>query len=137
MGASSDAAAAINSQLLNITRGLYSMPPAHGAAIVDLIYHNPKLYSLWLDELATMRERIQQLREQLVGALNSSQSQRDFSFIRTERGMFSFLGLSTEQVQRLKQEFSIYMTDNSRINVAGLNEEKLLVVSEAIAQVLK
>ncbi|HEY7886123.1 MAG TPA: amino acid aminotransferase [Cellvibrionaceae bacterium] len=132
VGSSSHAAAAINSQLLNITRGLYSMPPAHGAAIVDIIYHSPELYSLWQSELANMRERIQQLREQLVGALNTCQAQRDFSFIRSERGMFSFLGLSTAEVRRLKQEFSIYMTENSRINVAGLNDEKLGLLSEAI-----
>jgi aspartate aminotransferase len=127
---------AVHSQLLNVTRGLYSMPPSHGAAIIDLILHSPELTAQWREELTRMRERIQHLREQLVQALNSRQAGRDFGFIAHERGMFSFLGLNVDQVQRLRRDYSIYMTDNSRINVAGLSAAKLDYVGEAIATVL-
>lgn len=124
------------SQLLNVTRGLYSMPPAHGSALVDIILHSNELTQLWQDELTQMRQRIANLRIQLVATLNQQQQQRDFGFIAQERGMFSFLGLSKEQVHRLRQEYSIYMTDNSRISVAGLSAEKMDYVSRAIASVL-
>lgn len=125
-----------NSQLLNVTRGLYSMPPAHGAALIDIILHSNELTKVWSDELTLMRERIAGLRVQLVQSLNQLQSQRDFSFIANERGMFSFLGLSVEQVHKLKNEYSIYMTDTSRISVAGLTAERMDYVSKAIASVL-
>ncbi len=124
------------SQLLSVTRALYSMPPAHGSAIIDIILHSEELTSLWRNELTQMRERIANLRTQLVSSLNQLQTARDFSFIACERGMFSFLGLSKEQVQVLRREFSIYMTDNSRINVAGLSEARMDYVSRAIVSVL-
>lgn len=130
-------ASAAMSQLLSVTRGLYSMPPAHGSAIVDIILHNSELTRQWQEELGQMRQRIQNLRTGLVTSLNQRQDERDFSFIAHERGMFSFLGLNVEQVHRLKNEFSIYMTDTSRISVAGLTVEKMGYVSEAIAQVLR
>lgn len=125
------------SQLLSITRGLYSMPPAHGSAIVDIILHNTALTQQWHEELAQMRHRIQNLRGTLVASLNQLQDIQDFSFIANERGMFSFLGLSVEQVQRLKNEYNIYMTDSSRISVAGLTIQKMDYVSQAVASVLR
>ncbi len=125
-----------NSQLLSVTRALYSMPPAHGAALIDIILHSNELTKVWSDELTLMRERIAGLRVQLVQSLNQLQSQRDFSFIANERGMFSFLGLSVEQVHKLKNDYSIYMTDTSRISVAGLTAEKMDYVSKAIVSVL-
>ena len=124
------------SQLLNVTRGLYSMPPAHGSAIVDIILHSSELSTQWRGELTQMRERISGLRVQLVTALNAQQDKRDFGFIARERGMFSFLGLTKEQVQLLRREFGIYMTDNSRISVAGLSAAKMDYVSRAIVSVL-
>lgn len=124
------------SQLLNVARGIYSMPPAHGATIVDIILHSAELTHLWQTELTQMRERIAGLRVQLVQSLNGLQQGRDFSFIAKERGMFSFLGLTVEQVHRLKNEYSIYMTDTSRISVAGLTGEKMDYVAKAIAVVL-
>jgi len=124
------------SQLLSVTRSIYSMPPAHGSAIVDIILHSPELTQQWQEELGQMRRRIQGLREQLVKTLSSLQSERDFSFIAQERGMFSFLGVNLEQVQRLKNEFSIYMTDSSRISVAGLSVESMDYVGQAITKVL-
>jgi len=125
-----------NSQLLSVTRSLYSMPPAHGAALIDIILHSDELTKVWSDELTLMRERIAGLRVQLVQSLNHLQQQRDFAFIAQERGMFSFLGLSVEQVHKLKSEYSIYMTDTSRISVAGLSKEKMEYVAKAIVSVL-
>jgi len=84
-----------------------------------------------------MRGRIQTLREALVGSLAATVPGRDFGFIARERGMFSFLGLTEAQVGQLKDRYSIYMTDNSRINVAGLNLDKVDYVSRAIAEVLR
>jgi aspartate aminotransferase len=124
------------SQLLNVARGIYSMPPAHGSTIVDIILHSNELTGLWQSELTQMRERIAGLRVQLVESLNGLQQARDFSFIARERGMFSFLGLTVEQVRRLKNEYSIYMTDTSRISVAGLTTEKMDYVAKAIIAVL-
>lgn len=116
------------SNLLSVARSIYSMPPAHGAALVDIILHSTELTSkVWSDELTLMRERIAGLRVNLVQTLNQLQTQRDFSFIANERGMFSFLGLSVEQVHRLKNDYSIYMTDTSRISVAGLTVEKWIM----------
>jgi aspartate aminotransferase len=133
---SATAAAANLSQILSITRGLYSMPPAHGSSLVDIIYHSEHLHALWLQELTGMRERISGLREQLVSALNSAQQQIDFGFIARQRGMFSFLGLTALQVARLQSDFSVYMTDNSRINIAGVSHANLDYLSHAIGQVL-
>jgi aspartate aminotransferase len=127
---------ACHTQLLSITRGLYSMPPAHGSAIVDIILHSPDLTRQWRDELAHMRDRIQGLRQALVAALAEHLPNRDFSFIARERGMFSFLGLSEDQVARLRNGYSIYMTANSRINVAGLTDDTLDYVGGAIARVV-
>lgn len=124
------------SQLLNVARGIYSMPPAHGSTIVDIILHSDELTALWETELTQMRQRIAGLRTQLVESLNGLQHARDFSFIAKERGMFSFLGLSVEQVRKLKSDYSIYMTDTSRISVAGLTIEKMDYVAKAIVAVL-
>nr|WP_324258256.1 amino acid aminotransferase [Cellvibrio fontiphilus] len=124
------------SQILNVARAIYSMPPAHGATIVDIILHSDELTQLWHSELTQMRERIAGLRVQFVQSLNTLQQTRDFSFIAQERGMFSFLGLNVEQVHKLKNDYSIYMTDNSRISVAGLTTEKMDYVAKAVVAVL-
>jgi len=124
------------SQLLSVTRGLYSMPPAHGAYLIDVILHSAELTELWSTELTSMRQRIAGLRSDLVSELNRRQQKIDFSFIAQERGMFSFLGLSKDQVHKLRDDYSIYMTDTSRISVAGLTAEKLGYVSDAIVSVL-
>ena len=124
------------SQLLNVARGIYSMPPAHGSTIVDIILHSDELTQMWQSELTQMRQRIAGLRSHLVESLNGLQQARDFSFIAQERGMFSFLGLTVEQVRKLKSDYSIYMTDTSRISVAGLSTEKMDYVAKAIVAVL-
>lgn len=128
-----DAAA---SNLANVARGIYSMPPDHGAAIVDRVLHDAELRALWTRELGEMRGRLNSLRQLLVHELGERTSARDFSFIAEERGMFSFLGISREQVVRLREEFHVYMVESSRVNIAGINERNVGYVADAIAAVL-
>jgi aspartate aminotransferase len=130
------AADAVSSHLQRITRGLYSMPPDHGAAIVDRILGAPELRSLWVREVAQMRERINRLRQLLVERLAATCPGRDFSHIASQRGMFSFLGVTPAEVARLREEFHVYMTDNSRVNVAGVSERNLDYLADAIARVV-
>jgi len=120
----------------NVARGIYSMPPDHGAAIVAEILHDDELRALWLEELREMRDRLNDLRRLLVDKLTERDSPRNFSFIARERGMFSFLGISKEQVVRLREEFHIYMVESSRINIAGVNQSNADAVADAIVAVL-
>ncbi len=120
----------------NVARGIYSMPPDHGAAIVAEILHDDELRALWLEELREMRNRLNDLRRLLVDKLAERNAPRDFSFIARERGMFSFLGISKEQVVRLREEFHVYMVESSRINVAGVNQSNADTVADAIVAVL-
>lgn len=125
----------VATNVANVARGLYSMPPDHGAAIVGRILRDPELRKLWVSEVAAMRERLNGLRRLLVEKLEG-RSSRDFSFIAGERGMFSFLGISKEQVRRLREEFHVYMVESSRINIAGINSGNVDYVADSIAQVL-
>ena len=123
------------SQALVAARGIYSMPPAHGALLAGRVLSDAALAQSWRAELATMCERINGLRRELRHKLAAS-SGRDFDFIERENGMFSFLGLSTEQVLRLRGEFSVYMLDSSRINVAGVNRRNIDYLAQSVAAVL-
>ena len=125
------------SQLFNRIRSHYSMPPSHGAAIVETILADPELTTAWEVELAEMRLRIQGLRQKLVEQIKASPIERDFSFIQQQFGMFSFLGITTEQVQRHRDEYSIYMIDSSRMNIAGLNENSMDYFVKALTAVLQ
>lgn len=120
-------------QMQNVARGIYSMPPAHGGALVATILSDGALRRQWESEVAEMRGRIKQLREDLAAALAPY---GDFSFIPRQKGMFSFLGLSEAQVNRLKSEFSVYMVGSSRINLAGINQSNLRYLAESIGKVL-
>lgn len=133
---SSEQADATFSNIANVVRGNYSMPPAHGSAIVETILGDSKLAQDWQSELAEMRERIQSLRALLVKKLKDRNCSIDFSFIARECGMFSFLGLSKDQVRTLIDQYSIYMVDSSRINVAGLSSHNLDYVADAIVEVV-
>jgi aspartate aminotransferase len=130
-----DNAEAVFSQAAVAARRVYSMPPAHGAILAGRILSDPALDALWRDELAAMCQRINGLRADLVSHLQTV-SDRDFSFIQREKGMFSFLGLSAEQAQRLRAEHSVYMLDSSRINVAGINAGNIDTLASAVAAVL-
>ncbi|MDF0752230.1 aspartate/tyrosine/aromatic aminotransferase [Marinobacter sp. 71-i] len=125
---------AATSQLLSIIRSHYSMPPAHGAAIVETILGDDGLQAQWQEELSGMCKRILHLRHGFADALAPV---GDFSFIARQRGMFSFLGISPEQVSQLREEHGIYMLESSRVNVAGLNDRVMPRVADAIRDVLK
>ncbi len=131
------AADAVGSQLVKLGRGMWSMPPDHGAEIVRRILGDPTLRHLWEEEVGAMRRRIQHLRHDFVAQLKAHCPQRDFGFIERQKGMFSFLGVSTAQVQALRSAHHIYMTDDSRINIAGLRHTNLEYVATAVARVLK
>ncbi len=118
-------------------RANYSMPPDHGAAIVELVMNTPELHGDWDLELREMRDRINSLRSILVSRLTEAGVDQDFSFIEKEKGMFSFLGVSKEQIQTLINDFSIYIVNSSRINVASINEENIDYLVSGIASVLK
>ncbi|HUI60143.1 MAG TPA: amino acid aminotransferase [Steroidobacteraceae bacterium] len=125
------------SHLVRIARSIYSMPPDHGAAIVHEILGDQALRESWLQELASMRARMTGLRQQLVQRLGSACPQRDFGFIARQYGMFSFLGVDTAQVRQLRERHHIYMTDDSRINIAGLSAANLDYFASSVAQVLR
>lgn len=127
---------AIASQLAAIARANYSMPPDHGAAIVQTILQDAALKQDWDAELTIMRDRINTLRSKLVGGLKAAGISQDFGFIEQEKGMFSFLGLTVEQVRKLVRDYSIYMVDSSRINVAGINGKNFAYLIESLKQVL-
>lgn len=130
------AAAAAVSHVNNIVRGMYSMPPSHGGAIVAEILGDDGLRQEWRVELDGMRERVNGLRRLLNEKLRERAVARDFSFIERERGMFSFLGLSETQVARLIADYGLYMVNSSRINVAGISRANADYVADALAAVL-
>jgi aspartate aminotransferase len=131
-----NAADAVLTQLVRIARSIYSMPPDHGAAIAYEILDNSALRELWTDELASMRKRIQGLRRDVVQHLRQTCPQRDFGFIESQHGMFSYLGINVEQVRELQSRHHVYMTDDSRMNIAGLRRENLEYFAQAVAKVL-
>ncbi len=128
---------AILSHLVRIARSIYSMPPDHGAAIALEILENPPLHGQWLEEVGAMRKRITGLRHELVTRLAKHCPQRDFGFIGTQRGMFSFFGIDPAQVQALRDQHHIYMMDDSRMNIAGLRADNLEYFAQAVAQLLR
>ncbi len=133
---SSAVARACNTQLASITRAMYSMPPAHGAALVALILGDDQLRALWVSELQGMCERINSLRSVFASKLQAACGGRDFSFIERQRGMFSFLGLTVEQVEALRHQHSVYMVGSSRVSISGLNQCNLDYVANAVGAVL-
>lgn len=134
----SDAAAAVAiTQIAGAARAMYSMPPDHGAASVQLILSNDALRTEWDAELTEMRDRINGLRAQFVKQIQSIGIEQDFSFIEREKGMFSFLGVNVDQVQTLVNDYSIYLVNSSRINVAGINDSNIEYLSNSLAAVLK
>jgi len=129
-------AEAAQSQVVSTAREMYSVPPAHGAALVGMILDDAALKAQWDTELTEMRDRINGLRAELVSKLKEKGVQRDFGFIQNEKGMFSFLGLDQQQVKRLINEFSIYLVGSSRINVAGINKSNIDYLADSIKAVL-
>lgn len=127
----------IRSQLANIARNLWSTPPDHGAAVVATILADPELKARWADEVEAMRLRIAQLRSGLVEALEPHGLRERFAHIGVQRGMFSYTGLSPEQVKQLREQHSVYMVSSGRANVAGIDATRLALLAQAIADVSK
>ncbi|MGU3349366.1 amino acid aminotransferase [Pseudomonas monsensis] len=127
----------IRSQLANIARNLWSTPPDHGAAVVATILADPELKARWADEVEAMRLRIAQLRSGLVEALEPHGLRERFAHIGVQRGMFSYTGLSPEQVKQLREQHSVYMVSSGRANVAGIDATRLALLADAIANVCK
>lgn len=125
------------SNLLAVVRSIYSMPPAHGAIIVSHILDSQELTALWHQELATMRNRINDYRQLIIDKLAAEGVKQDFSFITKQHGMFSFLGINKDQIDRLRTEYSIYMVGSSRVSIAGLNHSNIDYFAKAVAAVLK
>lgn len=124
------------SVLLSVIRVIYSMPPAHGAALVETILTSDELRNEWYQELAEMRNRINGNRQLIVDKLIENGVTRDFSFITRQSGMFSFLGVTPAQVQQLQDEYSIYMVDSSRMSIAGIANANADYLAQSIAKVI-
>lgn len=131
-----DEAARTLSQLKRIIRTNYSNPPIYGAKIVATVLANPELRQMWENELTSMRVRIHEMRHKLADELTARKYGQDFSFITRQNGMFSYSGLTPEQVERLKNEFSVYIVSTGRVCVAALNSHNLDYVVNAISSVL-
>ena len=134
VAATAEQARAVQSQIKRIIRTIYSSPSAHGASLVAGVLTSPELRALWEEELAQMRERIHALRAGLVAKL-AELGRPEFGFISQQAGMFSYSGLSREQVDRLRDEYGIYAVGTGRICVAALNQGNLEYVARAVAAV--
>ncbi len=131
-----EAAQRVQSQIDKAIRSNYSNPPGHGAEVVSMILRDAGLRKQWEGEVATMRNRINGMRTELVKKLEEHRVPGDYSFIQRQRGMFSFSGLTKPQVERLRDEFAIYVVGSGRINVAGLTPDNINRVAECIGAVV-
>ncbi len=136
LSASADEGERALSQLKVTIRSNYSNPPSHGGAIVSTVLSDPELASLWVSEVDGMRARIAKMRTLFVETLKQKGVKQDFSFIASQKGMFSFAGITPEQVDQLKDKHSIYAVRSGRINVAGMREATMARLCSAIADVL-
>lgn len=134
---SKDESNRVLSQVKRVIRTNYSNPPTHGGTIVSMVLNDPKLFALWDKELGQMRDRIRLMRTQLVDKLKEYGVQQDFNFVKAQRGMFSYSGMTSAQVDRLREEHGIYAVSSGRICVAALNSGNIDAVAKAIAAVLK
>lgn len=126
----------VASQANSFVRTMYSVPPDHGAAVVSIILNDVELRAQWVDELAAMRDRLSGMGALLHDALKEKVPEVDFSHLVRTNGMFCFLGVTPEQVDKLKKDFGIYMVDSSRINVAGITLDNVDYLATSIAAVL-
>lgn len=136
VAASAESTEAALSQLKRVVRSNYSNPPRHGAAIVATILGDAELTAMWKQELEAMRLRITALREQFVAGMTQQPAAPDFQFLLQQKGMFSFSGLSPMQVDELKAKYGIYIVGSGRINVAGMNEDRMDWLCAAVADVI-
>lgn len=136
VAASNEVAKTAFSQVKYSIRANYSNPPSHGAAVVATILGNDALRIIWVQELSDMRQRIQRMRQLFVNTLAEKGANQDFSFIIKQNGMFSFSGLTKDQVVRLREEFGVYAVNSGRVNVAGMTPDNMSALCEAIVAVL-
>jgi aspartate/tyrosine/aromatic aminotransferase len=136
IAASPENAKTAMSHIKTVIRTNYSNPPAHGGAIVSTILNDDELRAQWEQEVGAMRNRINTMRHLFVETLNEKGVDKDFSYIARQRGMFSFSGLNPKQVERLRDEFAIYIVGSGRINVAGMTESNMDYLCDAIASVM-
>ena len=127
----------VQGQLKFTVRRIYSSPPSHGNKVVDIVMNDEALFEQWVGEVYEMRDRIREMRQKLQDTLTAKLPERDFSYFTKQRGMFSFTGLTAEQVVRLRDEFAVYMVENGRMCIAGLNNKNVEYVANAMAEVLK
>lgn len=132
-----DEAKRVFGQLTFTVRRIYSSPPSHGGRVVDIVMNDEALHEQWVGEVYGMRDRIKAMRMKLKSVLEAKVPGRNFDYLTEQNGMFSFTGLTPEQVERLQSEFGIYMVSNSRMCVAGLNINNVDYVANAMAEVLK
>jgi len=130
-----DIAGRVLGQLKATVRRNYSSPPGFGAQVVSQVLNDPELNALWQEEVEAMRTRISAMRVALVTALQAAQPEGDFSYLLTQRGMFSYTGFSTRQVDILREEYGIYLIASGRVCVAGLNHGNIARVAHAFAAV--
>jgi aspartate aminotransferase/aromatic-amino-acid transaminase len=127
---------AARSRAASLIRSSYSMPPAHGAAVVGTILNDPKLLSMWTDELDAMRSRLNRLRQAFAASMVEETGDESFQRLANEKGMFSLLPLAPEAIMALRQEHGIYMPSSGRANIAGLPEERVRDVARVMARAL-
>ena len=125
------------SQAMSTARSIYSMPPAHGALLVSMVLGDPQLRSQWQAELEEVRLRVKAMRGLLCDSLQDNDAGMDFSHINRQKGMFSFLGITTPQLERLRNEFGIYIVSSTRINLAGVNSNNIEYLKQSLLTVLR
>ncbi|GAA0309612.1 aromatic amino acid transaminase [Psychrobacter aestuarii] len=124
-------------QLTFTVRRIYSSPPSHGGHVVDIVMNDDALHEQWVGEVYAMRDRIKAMRSKLQAVLEEKVPNQNFDYLTRQNGMFSFTGLTPEQVERLRAEYGIYMVSNSRMCVAGLNSDNIDYIANAMAAVLQ
>lgn len=124
------------SQIQNVARGIYSMPPSYGGALVNIVLSDPTLKQEWIDEVDAMRNRMCSLRSMLVTALQQKGASKDFSFVNEQKGMFSYLCISPEQVKQMRADHSVYFVESSRVNIAGINQNNVEALADALIAAL-
>jgi aspartate aminotransferase len=133
---SAEQAKIVSAQSMSTARQIYSMPPAHGALIVSLILCDDQLRANWQTELEEVRLRIKSMRTLLTDGINNNAEGMDFSHIKQQQGMFSFLGITSDQLNRLREEFAIYIVGSTRVNLAGINSTNIDYLTKSIKTVL-
>lgn len=125
----------IKTRILEAARATYTMPPDHGAALVEMVMRDEALYTEWKNEVDAMRERVKRLRTQLATALRKKSGTNQWDFIEQHKGMFSVLGTKPEHAQALREQHAIYMVDSGRINIAGMQESQVDYIAESLLAV--